>query len=128
MEMPADYFDEELANFDTWYGGERGRALLACIDGVPAAGAVLREWREGDAEMRRLYVRPDFRRRGLARALVRAAVAEATAAGYRRLLLVTSDEFEGAVDLYSSEGFARIDPYRPAFVTGGLALARDLRA
>lgn len=126
LDMPMSHFDEELARFEEWYGGQRGRALLATIDGVSAAGVVFREWGDGDAELRRLYVRPAYRRRGLARNLVRAAVTEAAALGYRRVVLITSDGFEGATDLYDSEGFERIEPYRPAFATGAVAFARKL--
>ncbi len=124
--LEMSHFDDELAHFDQWYGGESGRALLATVDGVPAAGVVFRAWGDGDAEMRRLYVRPPYRRRGLARALVRAAVAEATALGYRRVVLMTSEEFEGAADLYETEHFERIEPYRPAAARAALALAKVL--
>lgn len=126
LDLPADYFDQELASFDEWYGGDRGRALLACVDGAPAAGTVFRSWGDGDAEMRRLYVRPAYRRRGLARALVRAVLDEAAALGYRRVVLITSNEFEGATALYESEGFVEIAPYRPAAARASVALARDL--
>lgn len=125
LDLPMSYFEEERAHFDDWYGGERGRALLATVDGVPAACAVLRQWGDGDAEMRRLYVRPAYRRRGIARALVRAVIAEAAAMGSRRVLLMTFDEFEGATDLYRSEGFAPIERYRPADGPA-IAMARDL--
>jgi drug/metabolite transporter (DMT)-like permease/GNAT superfamily N-acetyltransferase len=124
--LPMSNFDEELAHFDEWYGGETGAALLATVDGVPAAGCVMRAWGDGDAELRRLYVRPAFRRRGLARALVRGVLSEASELGYRRVVLVTSDEFEGATDLYAAEGFAPIPPYRPAAARAALALAREL--
>lgn len=126
LDLPADYFDEELASFDEWYGGDRGRAVLARVDGAPAAGVVFRPYGDGDAEMRRLYVRPTFRRRGLARALVRAVVDEAAVLGYRRVVLVTSTEFEGATALYESEGFVEIEQYRPMAARFGVALAREL--
>jgi drug/metabolite transporter (DMT)-like permease/GNAT superfamily N-acetyltransferase len=126
MEVPADYFDEELARFDDWYGGEKGRTLVGYVDGAPAASAVFRTWGDGDAEMRRLYVRPVYRRRGLARALVRAVADEAAKLGYRRVVLITSEDFEGAADLYTSEGFERIEPYRPAATRTALAMAREL--
>jgi len=126
LDLPSGYFDEELAAFDEWYGGEKGRALLACVDGAPAAGVVFRPYGDGDAELRRLYVRPAFRRRGLARALLRAVLDEASALGYRRVVLITSDEFEGATDLYTSEGFASIEPYRPAAARAALAMGREL--
>jgi drug/metabolite transporter (DMT)-like permease/GNAT superfamily N-acetyltransferase len=126
LDLPMSHFDEELDRFDDWYDGEKGRALLATVDGVPAAGVVFREWAAGDAELRRLYVRPAFRRRGLARALVRAVLDEAASLGYRRVLLMTSDEFEGAADLYASEGFAPIEQYRPAAARAAISLARQL--
>jgi drug/metabolite transporter (DMT)-like permease/ribosomal protein S18 acetylase RimI-like enzyme len=124
--IEMSYFADELEHFDELYGGDRGRALLATVDGVPAGAIVFRTWSDGDAELRRLYVRPAYRRRGLARALVRAAVAEASVLGYRRVVLIASTEFEGAADLYGSEGFSRIEPYRPAASRSLLAFARDL--
>jgi drug/metabolite transporter (DMT)-like permease/GNAT superfamily N-acetyltransferase len=104
-------YDEELARFDELYTG-RGRALLATVDGVPAACVVFREYEPGVAELRRMYVRPAYRRRGIARRLVAAAEAEARALGYRRVQFITSPEFEGAIDLYASEGFEPMLVYR----------------
>jgi hypothetical protein len=46
--------------------------------------------------------------------------------GYRRVVLITSDEFEGATDLYTTEGFEPIEPYRPANARAALAFARVL--
>jgi drug/metabolite transporter (DMT)-like permease/GNAT superfamily N-acetyltransferase len=126
LELPMAHFDEELGRFDEWYGGERGRMLLATVDGTPAAGAVFRAWSDEDAELRRLYVRPAFRRRGLARALVRAVLLEASALGYQRVVLMTSNEFEGATDLYAAEGFEPIEGYRPAAARSPIALGRLL--
>jgi drug/metabolite transporter (DMT)-like permease/GNAT superfamily N-acetyltransferase len=126
MDLPKGHFDEELASFDQWYGGDLGRAVLARVDGAPAAGVVFRPYGDGDAEMRRLYVRPTFRRRGLARALVHAVVDEAATLGYRRVVLITAKEFEGAGALYSSEGFVEIEPYRPAAASAAIAFAREL--
>lgn len=109
-----EHYDAELAAFDEMYGGERGRALLAEVDGVPAGDVVLRELEPGIAEIRRMYVRPAFRRRGIARALIAKAEQEARALGYRRVQFVTSPEFEGAIELYESEGFAPMELYRTA--------------
>jgi drug/metabolite transporter (DMT)-like permease/GNAT superfamily N-acetyltransferase len=124
--LPMSHFDEELEQFDAWYGGDRGRALLATVDGAPVAGVVFRAWSDDDAEMRRLYVRPGFRRRGLARALVRAVLDEAARLGYRRVVLMTSEDFEGAADLYASEGFLPIEKYRDAASDIPVAFGREL--
>ena len=127
LEIPPGRFEQELAAFDDLYGGEKGRALLATVDGKPAGCVVMRPMGP-DAEIRRMYVRDVFRRRGVARALVRAAVTEASSLGFRRLLLMTSEEFEGAVPLYRSEGFSPIEPYREAHARASASFALDLQS
>jgi ribosomal protein S18 acetylase RimI-like enzyme len=60
--------------------------------------------------MRRLYVRPAHRRRGVARALSEAVIATARADGYRELMLHTMpEEMAAAQGLYRDLGFARVD-------------------
>jgi drug/metabolite transporter (DMT)-like permease/GNAT superfamily N-acetyltransferase len=119
------YYDEELAAFDGLYFSFRGRAFLATVDGVAAACVLFRDYEPGVAEMRRMYVRPAFRRRGIARLLIAAAETEARTLGYVRLQFVTSPDFEGAVDLYTSEGFEQVPVYRE-LEDGIVAFGRDL--
>ncbi len=126
LALPDTHFEDERAHFDEWYGGERGRSLLATVEGRPAGVVVIRDVGDGTAELRRMYVRPAYRRRGLARALVRSVVEEARKLGYRRVLLMTSDEFEGAAPLYESEGFTRVPPYREASARASVAFALEL--
>ena len=74
---------------------------------APGVGA------EGFAELKRLYVRPRWRRLGVARALMRRAESEACARGYRALVLTTSAELMPlAQSLYDSLGYFETDPYR----------------
>lgn len=120
-----EHYDAELAAFDDLYGGEKGRALLTTVDGVPAGCVVFREFEPGVAEMRRMFVRPAHRRRGIARKLIALAESEARSLGYRRVQFVTSPEFEGAIELYESEGFEPTPLYREA-PDHILAFARDL--
>lgn len=122
---PAHYV-AELDAFDELYGGATGRAFLAECDGRPAGCAVFRDSGDGAAELRRMYVRPGRRRKGVARALIAAAEAEARALGYRRLRLMTSPRFEGAIDLYLSAGYSREPYYREAWADDAVALGRDL--
>jgi ribosomal protein S18 acetylase RimI-like enzyme len=62
-------------------------------------------------EMKRLYVRPAFRRFGLGRVLAQALLDEAQQLGYSDVLLDTLDEMEAARGLYASLGFEDVPPY-----------------
>jgi GNAT superfamily N-acetyltransferase len=92
--------------------------LLVAVDRITgeALGCLavrpIRQWAPDSAELRRMYVTPSARRRGVGRALVRSAEAFAREAGYRRLRLVSLTHMEEAHRLYESEGFSHIEPYR----------------
>ncbi len=108
-------FDAELADLPGEYGVPRGALLLATVDGEVAACGALRPVTDVDypnaCEMKRLYVRPAFRRFGLGRLLAQALMDRGLQAGYRTLLLDTLDDMEAARGLYASLGFEEIAPY-----------------
>ncbi|MBM3748632.1 MAG: GNAT family N-acetyltransferase, partial [Acidobacteria bacterium] len=70
-------FAEELARLPGDYAPPRGRLALALVDGQPAGCVALRPLDEERCEGKRLYVRPEFRSRGVGRALVGWVIAEA---------------------------------------------------
>ena len=88
-----------------------GRLLLAYDDAAVAGCACVRTIGPQIAEIKRMYVRPAHRRRGIGRALVEAAIEEMRAAGYSALRLDSARFMADAHALYRSAGFREIAPY-----------------
>jgi GNAT superfamily N-acetyltransferase len=88
-----------------------GRLLLA-MEGAQAVGlACMRRIKEDAGEIKRMYVRPEFRKQGIGRALVEAIIADARAIGYASIRLDSTRFMKAAHSLYRSMGFREIDPY-----------------
>jgi GNAT superfamily N-acetyltransferase len=123
-------FETELAELPGEYTAPAGQLLLAHVDGALAGCGGLRALPESDyanaCEMKRLYVRPAFRRFGLGRVLAEALLDEARRAGYSVMLLDTLDEMESARELYASLGFEEVAPYYFNPIPGAHYLKVDL--
>lgn len=108
-------FEEELAQLPGAYAPPAGLMLLALVDGAVAGCGAFRNLPDVDypnaCEMKRLYVRPAFRRFGLGRLLAQALMDRASQAGYSSMLLDTLDEMEAARGLYESLGFEEVPPF-----------------
>jgi ribosomal protein S18 acetylase RimI-like enzyme len=120
-------FEEELATLPGNYSRPGGRLLLA-VDGAAILGGIgLRALRGSDCEMKRLYVRPEGRGRGLGRMLAEAVIGEARQAGYHRILLDTLSAMKEAQALYRSLGFKEIAPYYSNPIEGTSYMALSLQ-
>jgi ribosomal protein S18 acetylase RimI-like enzyme len=110
--------DEELASLSDLRGiyapAARGRFLLALHESEVIGGAGIRDLGSQTAELRRLYIHPDFRARQLGRWLALAAIHEAVAQGFRRIRLETTPSMAAAQKLYEDLGFRDVEASTPA--------------
>ncbi|MFO1226967.1 GNAT family N-acetyltransferase [Roseateles sp.] len=115
VDLCFQQFDRELAELPQEYAAPGGLLLLALVDGAVAGSGAFRPLPDSDypdaCEMKRLYVRPAFRRFGLGRLIAEALLDRATEAGYSTMLLDTLDDMEAARGLYEALGFVEIPPY-----------------
>ncbi|HEX8925365.1 MAG TPA: GNAT family N-acetyltransferase [Terriglobales bacterium] len=120
-------FERELSELPGDYSPPDGRLLLAASGSLPAACVALHKLEDEICEMKRLYVRPQFRGKGLGRVLAERVVADAREIGYKRLRLDTVEPvMRDAVALYRKLGFKEIAPYRENPIEGALYMELKL--
>jgi GNAT superfamily N-acetyltransferase len=108
-----------------------GRMLLAWVDDAPAGVICLRKLDADIGEIKRMYLRPEFRGKGLGRLLLERLCAEARQIGYTKLRLDSTPFMTSAHALYHSVGFRDIEPYSesgtlPEFAKGWLFMELTL--
>lgn len=114
-------FDKELANLPGDYVPPSGRLLLAECGSRLAGCVALHKLAPDVCEMKRLYLRPQFRGKGFGRALVERIISEARQIGYLRMRLDTVEPvMKDAVAMYRRLGFTEISPYCANPIAGAL--------
>jgi ribosomal protein S18 acetylase RimI-like enzyme len=116
IDLEYQGFSAELASLPAPYAPPTG-ALLIAQDAARMAGCVaMRRLDENTCEMKRLYVRAEYRGSGLGQTLVEAVIHAARQAGYRELRLDTLASMASAQSLYRRLGFVEIQPYSEKYL------------
>lgn len=105
-------FEKEIESLPGRFEGPQGSILLAGYNGQSAGCVALGKLSDGICEMERLFVRPQYQRKGIGRALCQALVEQSVKAGYSHMRLATALQPPQA--LYNTLGFKKIAPYRDA--------------
>lgn len=112
MNLCFQDFDGEVAALPGKYAAPEGRLFLAFSDEKLAGCIALRKLEEGVCEMKRLFVREDFRGLGIGIKLIEKLIDEARLIGYKTMRLDTyPPKMAKAVGLYESNGFREIPAY-----------------
>ena len=120
-------FDKELAGLPGDYAPPAGRLLIAANERGPAGCVALHKIEDEICEMKRLYVRPRSRGRGLGKILVQRIIVIAREIGYKKLRLDTVESDMGtAIAMYRKIGFREIAPYRVNPIAGALYMELEL--
>ena len=112
IDLEFQDFEEELNNLPGEYKPPHGCILLAFYNSNLAGCVALRKFEDKICEMKRLYVKPQFRNRGFGNSLVKALIDKAIKIGYKYMRLDTLPFMKEAISLYKSLGFKEMKPYR----------------
>jgi GNAT superfamily N-acetyltransferase len=127
LDLSFQNFAHELEHLTSEYAPPAGAFLLAEEKGVYVGCVGMRQFSDGIDEIKRLYVIPAARGRGVGRLLATGIVPAAKQLGYTRLLLDTLPSMQEAQSLYVSLGFKPTAAYRFNPVPGTAFLELDLR-
>jgi len=119
-------FKTELATIREQYFPPEGALLLVEVEGKMIGCAGMRKFTDDVCEMKRMYVKPEFRGEGIGRKMSEILIDTAKKAGYKYMRLDTIDTMITARELYGSLGFKIIPPYRYNPIEGTVYMELEL--
>jgi ribosomal protein S18 acetylase RimI-like enzyme len=128
LDLCFQNFEDELRTLPGKYAPPDGRLFLAYFDAQLAGCIAMRKLADNVCEMKRLFVRGEFRGRNIGPMLIEKLLLEARQARYEKMRLDTfPPKMKKAVELYKLHGFYEIPPYYDNPHEGVLYLEKDLR-
>ncbi|WWR17436.1 GNAT family N-acetyltransferase [Lachnospiraceae bacterium JLR.KK008] len=124
--LDLQHYDEEIRNLEAKYGLPDGRLYLAYYEEELAGCIGLRKVDGQNCEMKRLYVRPQFRGKHIGEYLVQKIIEDAKEIGYSHMLLDTLPFLDTAVYMYRKYGFYEIERYNDSPVRNSIYMRLDL--
>lgn len=120
-------YDDELINLEAKYGEPNGRLYLGLEDSKAVACVAMKQHDgENAGELKRLYVMPEYRGRGYARALSERILSDARDCGYDAVYLDTLPALKAAQALYADMGFELCPPYNDDPMGYSIFMRKDL--
>jgi putative acetyltransferase len=104
-------FDEELLQLQQMYGLPTGAVLLYKEEDSFGGCVAIRDKGDHIAELKRMYIKPQYQGKGIGKVLLDKALALSKALGYKKIRLDTLSEMTAAIHLYRSAGFYNIEAY-----------------
>ncbi|MDQ2720698.1 MAG: GNAT family N-acetyltransferase [Bacteroidota bacterium] len=105
-------FYKDLENFPTiYYQPPLGTFVLSKIKDVGVGCVGIKKFSYDNCEMKRMFIKPEFRGRGIGFVLCNWVIQWCRRASYKKILLDTNIEMKDAIALYQKCGFKEISPY-----------------
>ena len=124
--LQTQHFGEELQNLEAKYGMPKGRLYLAVVDGNAVGCGALTYNSDEYCEMKRLFVKPEYRGAHIAQQIVDRLIADARAIGYKYMRLDTFPFAEEAIRLYEKNGFRYVGKYNDNPTPHAIYMQKDL--
>ena len=124
--LDIQHYADEIRDLEAKYGRPEGRLYLALWEGEAAGCIALRKLDEQRCEMKRLYVRPEYRGEKLGEVLVRKIIGDAREIGYKHMMLDTLPFLQSAIHMYKKLGFYETDCYNDSPMDTTIFMRLDL--
>lgn|SRR5574337_873071 len=126
IDLAYQDFSKELKSIDIQYNEPRGLLILAYDNGKAVGCAGVRKFDNKIAELKRMFVKEDYRGHKIAQQMLTMAIAKAKEFGYRKIRLDTIPSMKQAQSLYRANGFYEISSYRFSPVEGTIFMEKSL--